>query len=172
MTTPIHFAAQAVAEARHIAEIATAAVIEAESHVSALIDRHLALQEKKGTIAAERSSGIDAPEHGAQLALIALDSEDLNRLVAEAEAVAEKAKAEAATASAHVVTAVQKLAHATSEETLARLKPIATELMSKLDLAVQQIMAEAKSLGQRAHWAPSDLEFQRLNRLYVAKGML
>ena len=172
MITPIHFAAQAVAEARHIAEVATAAVTEAEAHVSALIDRHMALQEKKGAIAAERSSGIDAPEHGAQLALIALDSEDLDRLITEAKAVVDKAKAEANTASAHVATAVQKLAHATSEETLARLKPIATELMSKLDLAVQQIMAEAKTLGQRAHWAPSDLEFQRLNRLYVTKGML
>ena len=172
MTTPIHFAAQAVAEARHIAEVATAAVTEAEGYVSALIDRHLALQEKKGAIAAERSSGIDAPEHGAQLALIALDSEDLTRLIAEAKAVVEKAKAEASTAADNVNLAVSALERATSEETLARLKPIATELMSKLDIALQGIMAEARKVGVRAHWTPDDAAFQRLHKFQITKGLL
>jgi hypothetical protein len=172
MTTPIHYAAQAVAEARHIADIAQAAVTETEGHVSALIDRHLALQEKKGAIAAERSSGIDSPEHGPQLALIALDSEDLTRLIAKAKTVVEKAKAEATTAGNNVVIATQALAHATSEETLARLKLIATELLAKLDIAVTGIMTEAKRLSRRAEWTPDPAAYECLNRLFHTKGLV
>jgi hypothetical protein len=61
MTTPIHVAAQAVAGARHLSEIAQAAVTEAEAHVAKLIDRSLDLQAKKIAIAAERSSGCNMP---------------------------------------------------------------------------------------------------------------
>ena len=172
MTTPIQFAAQAVAEARHLAEIATAAVTEAEDHVSALIDRHLALQEKKGKIAVERSSGIDSPEHGPQLALIAVDSEDLTRLIAEAKSVVEKAKAEANTAGNNAVIAVQRLEHATSEETLTRLRPLAHDLLAKLDLAVQGILTESKKIGQRAGWTPDPVAYERLNRMFHTKGLI
>lgn len=78
-----HFHRQ-IAAAEQTAAQARTAVAEQRARVRELEQRQADLQQRRQAIQRERAQGIDNPEHGAQLALIAADLETLEPLVEQA----------------------------------------------------------------------------------------
>lgn len=80
-----HFHRQ-IAAAEQTAAQARTAVAEQRARVRELEQRQAELQARRQRIMQARSQGVDSPDHGAQLALIAADLETLEPLVQQAKA--------------------------------------------------------------------------------------
>src|SRR4029077_9999497 len=87
MTTPeIAGAAGVLTEARFAAEQTGAGHAEATEATSRIAARIVALDAERAEIANARMAGVDDPNHGSRLALIAVDSASLDRLLSDARA--------------------------------------------------------------------------------------
>jgi hypothetical protein len=170
MTTPeIAGAAGVLTEARFAAEQTGAGHAEATEATSRIAARIVALDAERAQIASARLAGVDDPNHGSRLALISVDRESLDRLLADAKAAEAAARAKDAIANAAVIVAEQALATASNNELLLRLVDHAGHLDRLLFATVGNIKELAAQIGRREPWSPGADLVNELRRLDLTR---
>jgi chromosome segregation ATPase len=173
MTTPaIKAAASALAEVKQTTETAASTLAEAQASRAQVAERIVALEAERAAIASERKAGADKPDHGARLAIIGMDLEDLADMLAEADAAVAAARAGSQSAAGHVASAQRALDRETDTETLSRLVVHAEKVDGVLLGTIQEINAACGRLGRpagREPWAPSIQLAEALQRRHLTR---
>jgi len=148
--------AVALAEAEVAAEKAATSRREAEAARAAVLERVWDKDAARAAIVARRAAGVERPEDGADLALIAADKEVLDGLLAQRDAVVAETKAAAERAVCDLTQARANLGRAELERFAAALPPRLEELAGLLLQGIQQANAAEERLGRgRTSWMPS-----------------
>jgi len=173
MTTPaIKAAASALAEVKQTTETAAATLAEAQASRAQVAKRIVALEAERAAIASERKARVDKPDHGARLAIIGMDLEDLAEMLTEADAVVAAARTESQSAAGHVALAQRALDREADTETLSRLVSHAEKVGGILLETIQEINAVCGRLGRpagREPWAPSVQLVEAIQRRHLTR---
>jgi hypothetical protein len=167
----IETAGHNVALAESAANTAADQLAAAHHHADGIRGRHNALGAERDAIAAARRAGGDVD--GARLAVIQLDLEGLDSLLADASAAVAARQNEADTARAAVAAARQQLDLVKDTELIAKLKPHADKLGELLLATLTEIEAAGKRLQRsRPEWYPTGRLADTLHRLdLLASGI-
>jgi hypothetical protein len=169
MTDQIKAAAHQVAELEAAANAAADELAAAHGRGEEIRGRRAALTAERDAIAAARRAGGDAD--GARLALLGVDIEGLDSLLAEANAAVAVSQAKADHARAAAETARQHLDRVTDTELLAQLRPHADKLCDLLGATIAEIDAAAKRLQKsRPEYCPPAMLAESLYRLHLLMG--
>jgi hypothetical protein len=170
MTDVIKAAAYQVAELEAASNAAADELAAAHRHADSIRDRKAALVAERDAIAATRRAGGDAD--GARLALLGVDIEGLDGILAEATAACAAAQGKADQARTAVNAARQQLELVKDRELLSRLGPHATALAFKLADTMNEIRAAETRLKSRPSWAPPRAFCTEIRKLdLVADGI-
>jgi hypothetical protein len=170
MTTPeIAGAAGVLTEARFAADHPCAGHADATETTSRIAARIVALDVERAEIANARLAGVENPNHGSRLALMSVDRESLDRLLADAKAAEAAARAKDVSANAAVIAAEQALAAVTSAELLRRLVDHAGHLDRLLFATVGSIKELSAQIGRREPWSPGADLVNELRRLDLTR---
>lgn len=149
-------AAAAIAEAELAAERTATAFREAEDRRDQIAGRIQTLAERRSEIIARRQSGDEQPDDAGMLALIAADTEGLQRLAADANAVVKEAQSAVEAAQRDLHHARDRLRLAEDRRALMLLSEHATTLAQLLHQAVARLLPIEERLNVSAArgWAP------------------
>jgi hypothetical protein len=171
MMTEIQNVARMVAELEAAATTAANELTATRRHADSIRNRRAMLVAERDSIAAARRAGgyVD----GARLAVIGLDIEGLDALLAEATAAIGAVQAKADAASIAADGAREHLDLVKNRDLLARLTPHATALAAKLAETMGAIKAaEAQLKLSRPSWAPPKAFANEIRKLdLVADGI-
>ena len=158
MTTKIESAAAILAEMKQAAEVASAALVEAEAGRTQVEDRIAKLEAERSAILVSRKAGLTNTDDGSRLALLAADIENLNELKAEADAAVAAARVHVQAATGHVNEAQRVLNRERDAELLARLVEHAGKVDAIMLKTIRDIDEVSHRLGVsvgREKWCPS-----------------
>jgi hypothetical protein len=165
----IAVAAHTVAELEAVANTAADELAALHRHADGIRDRRAALVAERDSIAALRRAGGEAD--GARLALLGVDVEGIDGLLADATSAVAAGQVRADKARAEAASAGQHLDRLRDEELIARLKPHADQLGDLLLAAVGEIAAASKRLQHfRPDWCPRKDLADSLNYLHLTVG--
>jgi hypothetical protein len=165
--TTIEAAARSVAEARHKADEAAAAVEAAEERAADIRGRRDALRAERASLVEAARNGDTDPSAGLRVAVIDEDLKDLAPLFADAQAGIATAQAALQKAAGEVAHAEMKLAMAKDADIEARLIAHATKLDELLTASIIEIEAIRKGHGGRPKWFPSGPLADVVTRLHL-----
>jgi hypothetical protein len=170
MTDSIQHAARAVAEAEAAANTAAENLAAADRRADDLRGRKAALEAERDAIAAAHRAG-DSVDAG-RLAVLQLDLEEIDALIAAAAAKVAEAQGKADAARATVDGRRHALQFQGDLVLLDGSKGHATVLAEKLLAAINEINATAARLGRgnRPEWAPSPELALLMRRLDLNRG--
>jgi hypothetical protein len=164
-------AATAVADARLALDDANSALSAAAGDRNGISQRIAALETERCEIVEVRQSGHQDDEiHGARLAIIAVDLDDLRLILAEAEAQVTPLREAADKTRQRVSAAEQALATDRQNEVLRLLKDRATQLGDLLLQAVTAIEShKARLQMSRNIWEPSAALAEKIHKLHLTR---
>jgi hypothetical protein len=167
----INARATALADARLALEDANTAVSAAAAGLDGISQRIAALEADRTSILADRRSGHhDDEAHGARLAIIAVDVDELRVMLAEAEAPVAPLRNTADNARHRVSLAEQTLVTEREDEILRLTIERADQLSALLLQAVKDIEAhKPRKLTSRNLWSPDPAVADALHRLHLTR---
>jgi hypothetical protein len=142
----LHHFAHAIAEAETAADKTAAAAADADEHLATIAARVDAMAGERAAIAARRAAGHHAPDDGARLAVIAVDSEMLAGMLADASTAATLARQRAAGAASQLAQAREVYAREEARIELAALDGHAEKLLELLAATLAHRRTAAEKL--------------------------
>jgi len=172
MTTHILGAAAGVAESRVVVANTAAALASAETHRDTIKNRIAEKQAERAEVVAARKAGVETAKDAGRLLVIAADTENLEALLGEAEAIVSTRTRDANEAKRILGQAESDLAKAIDTELLGRLIENAILLDGLMVRNIRDIADTWKRLGRspgRESWAPTPALADTIKRLDLTR---